>query len=181
MKISLCLYFLLIALFIGCVSENTNKIKASQILKEIDAISVEHRKNGQFDEVMNVSKNFGEKRKDFPNSKDELKQDAKFLKDYFEKEIEKNNQVKEKFGELLNLTPASSEADCIKLQVKSLDKKSEKIRLSVSDFDLFLDENIKDRETLEAKSRSIKVDIGKIDSEIMLLEEENSLKCGRKK
>lgn len=130
---------------------------------------------------MKVSKNFGEKRRNFPDSKAELKQDAKFLKDHFEKEFEKNKQVKEKFGELLSLTSASDEADCIKLQIKTLDKQSEKIRLSVSDFDLFLDETIKDRETLDAESRSIKVDVEKIDSEIKSLEEENSLKCGRKK
>lgn len=180
MKISLCLYFLTITLFVGCSSENANKTKASQILKEIDAISVEHIKNEQLEEVMKVSKNFGEKRKDFPDSKDELKQNAKFLKNYFEKEIEKNIRVKEKFGELLSLSLISSEADCIKLQIKTLDRQSEKIKLSISDFDLFFDENIKDHETLESKSQSIKVDSEKIDSEIKLMEEENSLKCGRK-
>ena len=180
MKILICVFFLTAALFISCVSQNPNSTKSSQILKEIDEISVKYKENGNFEKVMSVSKRLSENRKSFPEKREQLREDAMFLKNYSEKEVERNNLIIQKLNELLNLNPISSEAECIKHQVISLEKNSENIKLGISDFDLFLDESIKDKETLNIKSQPIKNELEKISQEINSLDEQSKLKCNRK-
>lgn len=177
-------FFSILSLFIcflvGCQSDNPNKAKAAHLLKEVDAISSEYTNSEKLNEAMTVAKKFSENKNNFPNSRTQLKQDTGFLRNHFEKEIEKNTQIKERLTQILSLNPIQSEADCITYQIKSLEKSSEKIRLSISDFELVADENIEDLETLESKSRTIKTGIEKIDKEMKVLEKENSIKCSRK-
>ena len=180
MKYFFSVLSIFIIFLVGCQSNNPNKAKAKQLLKKIDAISTEHRKSGKLNEVMTVAKRFSENKNNFPNSRIQLKQDAEFLKNHFENEIEKNNEIKEKLNLLLTLNLIQSEADCIDYAIELLEKSSEKIRLSISDSDLVVDENIKDLETLESKSQNIKSKIEKIDKEEKVLEEENNVKCSRK-
>jgi hypothetical protein len=180
MKTCFCVYFFTITLLVGCASENPNKLKASEVLKEINEIAVEHRKNGKFDEVISISKKFNDDRNLFPERRGQLREGADFLKNFFVKEIEKNERIIQKFNALLELNLSAPETECVKHQINSLEKRSEKIKLSISDFDLFLDESIRDKKTLDSKSQPIKSKIEMIDSEINLLEEQDKLKCSRK-
>lgn len=66
---------------------------------------------------MGKAKRFSENKKDFPDSRENMKEDAKFLIAFFTESNWEDEQVTLRYEELLKLNPAKPEADCIKQNI----------------------------------------------------------------
>lgn len=126
---------------------------------------------------MSKIKRVEENRKDFPASREIIKKDAESAMNFFAKTIEEDKQVIQKYEELLKLDLAEPEADCVKYTIKSFNTGIEKKEIVLTQYDLFFDENVKDKETLESKTFSIREKVGEIDKKIAEIEEQEKMQC----
>ena len=169
-------------LVFGCAVESSNKLRAKQLLLEINEIAVEPRSSGAMAKVMKVSERFSENKKDFPAKRDNLKTDAKFLVGFFEKSIAQAKEIIRKFEELLTLNLAKPEADCIRHSIKFQGVSIEQIKVTITQFEVFFDEAIKDKDTLDSRLRAITEKLDKLNEKVTEIEKREDKACaGRNK
>jgi len=154
---------------LACSSEQPNKAKALQLLKEINEIAERSRETSPTDDMMSKARRIGENRKNFPDSREELKNDAKSLGEFFARSNEEDEQIIEKYQELLKLGLVKPEADCVENSLKQTRDSIEKKKASISEFELFFDDDIKDKQTLDARTLPIRQKADSLDEEIVEL------------
>jgi hypothetical protein len=180
--LSLFIFFVLYSLMLGCASSHTNKEKISLLLKEITEIAQKSRDDMQSEDIMTKIKRVEENRKNFPASREELKNDSKSVREFFRKSIEEDKQIIQKYEELLKLGLANTEADCINFQLKSTNIGIERKAIVLTQYDLFFDENIRDKKTLDSKTFSIREKLKELDVKNTEIEKQEQIQCaGTKK
>lgn len=178
--LKLFISIVLSSLLLSCVAGHRNKSRATQLLEEINEISRKSKENMLSEDIASRIKRVEENREDFPSSREIVKKDAKSVVSFFAKTIEENKQIIQKYEELLKLGLVKPEADCIKHTIKSLNAGTEKTEIMLTQYNLFFDEDVKDKETLESKTLSIREKIKETDKKIAEIEEQEKAQCAGK-
>lgn len=81
----------------------------------------------------------------------------------------------------MKLNLVKSEADCTVIMINSLNAHNEGLEMTLSEMDLFLDKNIKDKQTLESKILPIRKKRELIDKKVAEFDKQIAMKCSGKK
>ncbi|HEV8593296.1 MAG TPA: hypothetical protein VGQ55_14430 [Pyrinomonadaceae bacterium] len=151
--ISIAALTLCTVLFLSDCASDPRKAKATQIFSEINEIA---QKPVEKEPMMNAMVRLNEAKKNFPAERDKIFADVQLGKEFCNKAIEYNTQLIDKYEELLSLGIDNPSADCVQSSLKVQHALIEQMRLSISEFDILLDEDITDKATLDSKSLPIR-------------------------
>lgn len=174
--------FVIVATFLcilGCNSTNPNKARASQLFNEINQINQESSERFRSDELWTAMKRLNERKKDFPNNRDEIKKDTEFVRVFFVRGIEDDRQTIQRYEELLTLGIAKPETDCLAICIKLQRAMIERAELTVNELDLIKDDKIGDNETLNLKTSELREKGSQIDRKVAEIESEKRNLCSK--
>jgi len=178
MKIRFFISFILFGvLFFGCNTSDPRKTRALQILKEIDGIAGKSLEEQSSAGIMQIIQRVNENKKDFPATRSELKKDAILVQNWFANKIDENRRVSYKYEELLGLGLAEREAECVRGVLKINRLQDEQSAIVISQYDLFADEKIVDKEMLESQNARLGIRSNEISADLVELEKIKKSGC----
>ena len=169
----------IIAFGSGCASPHPNKDKAVQLLSEIGETAQKSSKRLRSEEIRQTMVRLNERKKKFPEGRNELMQDAKLVKDSFALSIEEDNLVIGKFEELMKLGLVKSEAQCIENMVELQRTVVERTKLVLEEMDLVFDQDIANSEVLESRTLEIRAKGKEVENKTFQLETAKATLCSK--
>ncbi|MGB7210012.1 MAG: hypothetical protein WBD27_15235 [Pyrinomonadaceae bacterium] len=163
----------------GCNSTEPKKAKGQQLLKEIKEISQKAFDNMGSEDIMPTMMKLNERKKNFPDGRDEIEQDAEIVQKFFGRRIGEDIDIVTKFEGLLALGLVQPEADCITSCINLHKVMIERSELVRQELDLLFDENIEDKGTLESRSRAVRKKQSDANKRASQMETEKARKCSK--
>ena len=172
----------IIVLFLLCFScspKLNDKEKANKLLADVRQIAMQ--KQMSVEDFKLKLQRIKKSKDDFPSSRNEIKEDVIEILTFMESEIQNNNKVIDKYKELSNFNLAKPEADCLEVEIKLTSKYVENHEIGINRYKLFINEEIRDKETLTSQLSALKEKSDDLDKEVNLLRQQEIYKCAGKK
>lgn len=171
--------FSVLLLLFSCAAPNPRQARAKQLFQEIDEIGMRQIGPLPKEEVMQALARLNEAKTKFPASRSEMIADAQIGREFFIAGISDNDQIISKYKELVSLGVPKANEDCFEISIKVQDAYAERMKQTLSQIELYFDESIATKETLDQKSSVIKEDGDLLDKTLRLLEERQKVLCSK--
>jgi hypothetical protein len=162
---------------LGCAPADPNKARAKMLFGELDEIAqkpIEHS-----GEIRQALIRLDEAKKTFPTNRNAIMAYAQMGKEFCTSVIEYDRRTIAIFEELLTLNLVQSNVDCFKTRIQVQNAQIEKMENTLNELELYFDENITDKKTLDQRSSNMREDIDMLTKKYDELEIERKNLCSK--
>lgn len=149
--------FTILIFSLSCSRAHPDEARAKQLFREIDEIGRRPAGGRPKEEIMQILSSLNERKKKFPEGRDEIVSDTKVAKEYFQSIIQENQQLIGKYEELQTLRLYNSNLTCAAATAESLRNQIESAERVIEEFDLVFDSNIANKEGFDERTAEIRV------------------------
>jgi hypothetical protein len=167
------------SLGLSCAVPHPDRKKAKQLFGEIEEIAQRPVGGQHSDQIMQAMMRLNEAKKNFPGDRGKMMADARLGKEFFTSGIEGHQQIIGKLEELLTLRLATSNAVCVEISIKVQRAQIEQMQNTLSQLELFFDESIMSKETLDLRSFQMREDAKLLETKVKELEAEQGELCSK--
>lgn len=167
------------AILVSCTTPHPDQTRAKQLFSEIDEIAQRPVGGQPSDQIMQAMIRLHEAKKTFPSNRDKIMADARLGKEFFTSGIEGHRQIIDKYEELLTLHLATSNVNCIEIGIKAQRAQIERMENTLSQLELFFDESILDKETLDLRSFQLREDAKLLETKVKEFEAKQRELCSK--
>jgi hypothetical protein len=151
MRIVLLLLLAVLGISVStCSKESPDEQRVKQILDELNSLASKPSREEK-EQTMEALRRLQTIKKSFPVGRDRAAEDVRIGREFFTASIEGDERIIALWRELSSLNISKTNAACVRANIEMQTAEIENTELAIEHINLLLDENIKDKTTLNSR------------------------------